>query len=112
MYRESWVEDVVEVDREQVKESFTPCSRGGIAGVVNVSPGISSLREAAVGKLVEDTLDGGGGRKVTTEWIMDRMVSGRDDASCPYLVRVLLTTHEDKMFQCVGKTVVIMGLSS
>ena len=48
-YRESWVEDVVEVDREKVKEPFVACSHDGVAGVVNVSPGIGALREATIG---------------------------------------------------------------
>lgn len=59
MYRECWVENMVEVDWEQMEESFTACGRGGIAGVINISPGISSLRETAIGKLVEHTLEGG-----------------------------------------------------
>lgn len=42
-YGESWVEDVVEVDRQQMKEPLTPGSHDGIAGVVNVCPSIGSL---------------------------------------------------------------------
>lgn len=48
-HRKGRVEDVVEVDGEQVKEPLVACSHDGIAGVVNVSPGIGALREATIG---------------------------------------------------------------
>lgn len=55
-YCESWIEDVVEVDGEKVKEPFVACSHDGIASVVNVSPGVGALRETAIGQHIEDTL--------------------------------------------------------
>ena len=48
---------MVHVDWQQFEESIRASVGHGVAGVVSLCPGIGARGEAAVGKLVQDTLE-------------------------------------------------------
>ena len=98
---------MVEVDREEVEKALTPSCHHSVAGVVNVSPGIGTLSKAAVGQLIQHTLQGGGrgGSERGSgggggEWEVARLVG------------IFLTAHEDQVFQRVRESVIVVSLSS
>ena len=55
-YGECGVQDMVEVDREKVKEAIPPSGGDSITGVVSVCPGVGSLGQAPVGHLIQHSL--------------------------------------------------------
>ena len=78
---ECGVEDMVQVHRQDVKEPRGSSCVDSVAGVVRVSPGIGPVRQASVGEQVQYLL-----------------------------VRVVLATQEDEMFQRVRQTIIISCL--
>lgn len=55
---ECWVEDVIDVDREDLEEALFACGGDGVGGVIGVCPGVGAVGEAAVCELVYDAFVG------------------------------------------------------
>lgn len=52
------IKDVVDVDRQHLKEALLSGSGDRIGGVVRVGPGVRTVRETAVCEVVDDALVG------------------------------------------------------
>ena len=112
---------MVEVDGEEVEESFAASSGHCVAGVVHVRPGIGSLSQTAVGHQIQHSLEeereGGrkrgreGGREGGRERGRGReRVKIEGEERVLNLVGVFLAAHEHEVLQSVGEAVVIVSL--
>lgn len=55
-HRESWIQHMVQVDRQEVEESLRASCGHGVAGVVSVRPRIGARGQATVGQVVQYAL--------------------------------------------------------
>lgn len=47
---------MVKIDGHEVEKTFATSRRHGVAGVINIRPSISALRETAISQQVQDAL--------------------------------------------------------